>query len=571
MTLREEGPVGLTFDDESIRNPVFANTAMILHPALMTKDQPGPGALEEHFLSVGLRRYLDPSWLMGGDTSTHAIADPLWIGPVDNNNFTLGADATGVDPLIKLSNSNGSWIVSFDSRQIDADPPPVIGPPPQGSPPPPSHPDRYKTLCTVDKGLAGQLAFLHSPLEKGRASLSVFALPSASTGDSAVLAGAGNRPLMMGGIEWQVAKGATNLKLGGSVPPVRLTSASPTTLMNWTRTGKNFDIWHTNNSSPIDVADVVAQRSSTACKFVHLTDQKALIFAPERSRYPNPLHVHRHHAVIATGQAQGIGRPVEIFKQVFRSFGGPLPVLEDSQAVRLVEFETPARPFAWLPAVPSSATLSQYASVSFDLFSLLGDGRPVSAAVAAAAGGDAPTFPPGFNLYIRVLGGDTANKTLTEWTLEATFNMKDGRSQSTTLKITNPTPAKLVRGLLLKVVMDTSTAFSCQAVYDNGETPSAPVAAQQAISVDLGKVLSVKLSSVGTKTNGAPLAELWTDVSILTLPDKSGDDFTFDWFFTGGKEQSPADAVTATALLDLVEAQARIISVSPSIPIVESW
>jgi hypothetical protein len=551
MTLRGEGPVGLTFDDEAVRNPVFANTALILQPALMTKEAAAAGSLEEHFLSVGMRRYLDPSWLIGGTTSSHVIADPLWIGPVTDPTFTLGTDAAKAEPLIRLSSANGSWVVQFDSRQIDAGPQP-------------SPADPYKILCTVDQGLADQLAFLHSPLEKGRASLSVFALPSGSTGDSAVLAGAGNQPLMMGGIEWQVAAGATSLKFGGSTPAIRLTSASPTTLMNWTRTGKNFDIWHTNDSSPIDVSDVVAQRGASNCTFFHLTDRKVLTFAPERSRYPNPLHVHRHHAVIATGHAQGIGRPVEIFKQVFRSFGGPLPALKDSQAVRLVEFETPARPFAWLPAVPSSETLSRHASVSFDLFSLLGDGLTFPP-------GSKPVFPPGFNLHIRILGGDATNKTLTGWTLTVIITKKDGSPvPPANLSITNPKPAQLVRGLLLKVAK--GSPISCQAIYQHGETADAAVTPPTDFATGLEEMLSVTLSSVGMKVTPASVTELWADVSILTLPAKfkDGENFTFDWFFTGGNEQSPADAVTATALLDVVEAQARIISVSPPIPIVES-
>jgi hypothetical protein len=120
ITLREEGPVGLTFDSDSVRNPLFVNTALILHPVLMMGNGAGAGTLEEHFLSVGLRRYLDTTWLVGGTspTTTQAIAEPLWIGPVGDPNFTLGAD-TASNPLITLSDNNGVWIVKFDSRQID--------------------------------------------------------------------------------------------------------------------------------------------------------------------------------------------------------------------------------------------------------------------------------------------------------------------------------------------------------------------------------------------------------------------------------------------------------------------
>jgi hypothetical protein len=71
-------------------------------------------------------------------------------------------------------------------------------------------------------------------------------------------------------------------------------------------------------------------------------------------------------------------------------------------------------------------------------------------------------------------------------------------------------------------------------------------------------------------TNFRFLSPALADVSLLTLPPSSDSDFSFDWFFTGGQIQSPAEAVTTTALLDMVEAHARIISVSPPISIEES-
>jgi hypothetical protein len=415
----------------------------------------------------------------------------------------------------------------------------------------------------VDSNLAAKLAFLHSPLEKGRASLSVFALPSGNVGGSAVLAGAGNQPLMMAGLEWQVAAGAVNLKFGGASPQLKLTSASPTTLMNWTRTGKNFDILHTNDPSlPLKAADAGVLKTANGYRFVRLRDRKVLTLAPERSRYPNPLNVHRHHAVIATGHAPGIGKPVEVYQKAFRFFGGTLSSLgDDAQAVRVIEFETPARPFAWL--TPSS--MEAYKTVSFDLFSALGN---------PLAPGNPPATPPGFSFFIRVLGGDATNKTITEWTVQTTFRKRDGTTlPPTSLTITNPSPTRLVRGLLLSaVVSGKPIAFSCQVVYDDGDSsPAQPVAAQPSISATLPDVLSVSLTGSGIKTSGSPPLELWADVSLLTLPLRPADgDFTYDWFFTGGEVPLPADAVTATALLDMVEAQARIISVSPPIQIVES-
>jgi hypothetical protein len=555
LTLRNEGPIGLTFDSDTVRAPVFANTALVLHPTLMTRNSGAVRSLEEHFLSVGLRRYLDPTWLTGGTAASLAIGDTLWI-ETTSQTFTLGGERAA-DPLLKVSLGNGFWTVSFDSRQIDAPPPLTGSPAPLGAPPLP-HFDPYKTLCIVQQGVTSGLAFLHLPLEKGRASLSVFAIPSGITGDAAVLAGTSNLPLTMASIEWQVDANSRNLAFDdgtGRQPTASLTSASPTTLMNWTRTGKNFDIWHAvdgTSLAPHHVSKVVVRTSGNACSFVDPAN-RTLSFEPETGRYPNPLHVHRHHAIVATGQASGIGRPVEVFKAAARYFGGSFSQIKNAQAVRLVEFETPARPLVWLSSV--TEPLKKFTTAHFDLFSVLGN---------------ATAIPPGFSIFVRPLGGDATNKTLTQLTMTLAMTMKSDHSTlSIDLTITNLKPATLLRGLLLTVTTGSLGKVIGQAIYAGGEAYPVNVAASAQPVPALDGILALDLTRFGIKTSGPhQLEEFWTDVSLLTLPLASNTgDFTFDWFFTGGETQSPAEAVAATALLDMVEAQARIISVSPRIMI----
>lgn len=512
--------------------------------------------MEEHFLSVGLRRYLDPAWLTGGTTASLAVADTLWI-ETTSQTFTLGAESAA-DPLIKGSLTNGFWTVCFDLRQIDAPPPLTGAPPPPGAPPLPSV-DAYKTLCTVQQGVTSGLAFLHLPLEKGRASLSVFAIPSAITGDAAVLAGTSNFPLMMASVEWQVDASSRNLAFNdgtGRQPTASLTSASPTTLMNWTRTGKNFDIWHASDGvalTPHHVSKVVARTSGNDCSFVDPAN-RTLSFEPETGRYPNPLHVHRHHAIVATGQASGIGRPVEIFKAAARYFGGSFAQIKNAQAVRLVEFETPARPLVWLSSF--TEPLKKFTTAHFDVFSVLGN---------------ATSVPPGFSIFVRPLGGDVINKTLTQITMTLALTMKSDHSTvSIDLTITNLKPATLLRGLLLTVTTGSLGKVTGQAIYAGGEIRSVNVVTSAQAAPALDTVLAFDLTMTGIKTTSGPtaLSEFWTDVSWLTLPPGSNSgDFTFDWFFTGGGTESAAEATTAAALLDLVEAQAQIISVSPRIAI----
>jgi hypothetical protein len=552
VTLRNEGPIGLTFDSDTVRAPIFANTALILHPTVMIEGGAAATTLEEHFLSVGLRRYLDPAWLTGGTTSSFAIADSLWIETTDPT-FTLAAD-TAPRPLIKVSVAGASWVVQFDWTQIDS-----IAPPAEGSPPPPPPADPFKTLCTVQQDLLSGLAFLHSPLEKGRASLSVFAIPSGSTGDAEVLAGTGNQALMMASIEWQVAAGAVNLK-AVAASKVSLTSASPTTLMNWTRTGKNFEIWHSNNGTtlvPYNVSNVVARRTgnNSACVFVNLADNQNLSFEPERSRYPNPLYVHRHHAIIATGHAPGIGRPVEVFISAFRAFGGSFVPPGDAQAVRLVEFETPAQPLALLPQILPNSPLNAFSKAHFDLISILNRPSPLQ---------------PGFVLFIRPLGGDVMNKALTKLSLNLNFIGSTSSSYKFDLSIPHQNIQQgIVRGVLLVCSCLTNpSVVTYQVIYAGGtHTDATPVQSPtQLPQPDFSKLQAIELEIAGLTASGVPYDEFWTDISLLMKPTGS-DDFTFDWFFAGNETQSPAEAVTATALLDMVEAQARIIAVSPSIPI----
>jgi hypothetical protein len=559
LTLRNEGPIGLTFDSDTVRAPVFANTALVLHPTLMTRNSATARSLEEHFLSVGLRRYLDPAWLTGGTTASLAITDTLWIENTSQT-FTLGGNRAA-NPLIKVSLANGFLTVCFDSDQIDA-PPALKGAalPPGASPLPPPV-DSYRVLCTIQQGVTSGLGFLHLPLEKGRASLSVFAIPPAITGDAAVLAGTSNFPLMMASLEWQVDPNSTNLTFNGGIgqqPSASLTSASPTTLMNWTRTGKNFDIWHAADGAaltPLHVSKVVVRTSGTDCSFVDAAN-RTLSFEPETGRYPNPLHVHRHHAIVATGQASGIGRPVEVFKAATRYFGGSFAQIKNAQAVRLVEFETPARPLVWLPSVAAANPLKTFTTAHFDVFSVLGN---------------ATSVPPGFSIFVRPLGGDAINKTLAQITTTLALTMKSDHSTvSIDLTITNLKPATLLRGLLLSVTTGSLGKVTGQAVYAGGEIRPLNVVTSAQAAPALDTVLAFDLTLSGIKTASGPIAqsEFWTDVSWLTLPlGSNAGDFTFDWFFTGGGTESAAEATTAAALLDMVEAQARIISVSPRISI----
>jgi hypothetical protein len=69
---------------------------------------------------------------------------------------------------------------------------------------------------------------------------------------------------------------------------------------------------------------------------------------------------------------------------------------------------------------------------------------------------------------------------------------------------------------------------------------------------------------------GAGAGEFWTDVSLLHSPRSlTASPLEFGWLFSAAADGEPAALVAAPGLTEMVEAQARIVSVSPPIPIVE--
>jgi hypothetical protein len=616
LTLRNEGPVGLTFDTDNVRAAVFANTALVLHPMLLTAKGAPPASLEEHFLSVGLRRYLDPTWLVSEGGNRQPI-DDCWLmtsritateashSPPMHERFNLGVKGTaGSRDLIRVIEQDHHWTVWFDAALIDPPTRSDVWASPPGSSPELSPAPNFKELCAMDRRFISGLAFLHLPLEKGRASLSVFALPadtSATLGDMGILAGDANQPLMMGSIEWQVPAGATDVWVehdGTAEPYTGLTSAGPTTLMNWTRTGRNFELWNATKDGELKlykVSDVVARwanENKTACAFYDARDSRGdahtkpqpLSFEPPRSRDSSPLYVHRHHAIIATKNAPGFGRPVEVYAggtsvpAVRRMFGAPFPLPRDTQAVRLIEFETPARPLAWFSSAQIDKALAEFKTARFDLISIW----------ANVSGSYGSPATHGFSVFIRPLGDDATNRALTELTLQVRvlLSRSDGAPDATSVRLrpkppahqpaaqqpppAQPPPHQPVRGIVLTARdlgrhIDVAGKF----FYVGGEVRDAVVTPAGPFRGPNSKMTqpALELTSISMDGLGGAPPEFWTDVSLLMLPT-SGDDtdtFDFDWFFTGGDAESAADAIKEDALRDMVEAQARIIAVSPPI------
>jgi hypothetical protein len=395
---------------------------------------------------------------------------------------------------------------------------------------------------------------LHLPLDEGRASLTLFALPctgmiqSHYSGSDAVAARESNLPLVLASFEWKVPNGVNELKLSRPADSWP-TSASPVTQMNWTRTGTSFDILYTLDlngaEARLNASDLICLESGTALNLVRRGTSDPLHLQSRLER--NPLYVHRHLAVLSTVKKGGIGRSIEIYDTARRVVGRNLPINlkgKTDAAVRIATFETPARPLLYAPphAKPQSA--------KFDLFAVIGDKYD-----------DARPAPKGLSFTYRPLGGDNGESELASLEFMIVFG-----GQSATVSI-NLKKARTLSAVHFSIA-DNKIAWIC--VLPDGSTEPRG---------DITVVLNIDLSNPQNETieviaqnfkdaNGIITKNYWGDISMLTLPAE-GDctSFSWNWMFTG-RNLPAAEAVTVPRLLTVAEAEARIIAVSPPIPVI---
>jgi hypothetical protein len=498
LTLEPEGPIGLTFDTPTSPAPAFANTAFLLRPRLAIDGGPVSRTFEEHFLSVGLRRYLDHRWLPGG-SSKPSLSEPCWVelGEAATMAVTGGSEALTV---LRIDKSNDTWTAKVNSHAVDPMPPPV-----------PSLPIVMMPLALASTGLAKGLAILHLPLEEGRASLTLFALLGGTSntltkGELAnVATGDSNLPHVLASFEWTIPDGSSNLVFGPTFACYP-TSASPTTQMNWTRTGRSFDFVdaydQVSNHYRMNVATLDAMPSPGNTGALNFVERSAdnilhLYFKLE----DNPLYVHRHLVAISTVKAHGIGRAVEIYHTAARILGKNVPIDPAGKyAIRIVSFEVPAR-----PVVMNFDGLREMSSAMFDVDAILGDKYTDSAR------------PRGLNFTFRPLGdssGDVSCKSLT-FTLKYSTASNQAVNQSFTidsnLLIGGEAPLHAVHFSICDNQINWICVFT-----DGSRLDNPPIAIQDAISLSNSHTVTV------TPTIGmTDPREYWADISMLTSTRKS--------------------------------------------------
>lgn len=571
--LSVEGPIGLTFENDAINAPAFANNAQVLNPVSL-QDEKGTMvvrslSVQEHFLSVAMRRYLHPDWVVGPvnrtPTQSLSFSRGCWIElPQAHGELTLdnGKDTVSV---VTLEDVDRALYVSINSRVVDATvkvPKPLF----------------LGQIPGFFKGNGWSTVLFNTPVEDRRASLSVFVIPP---GKSTTRSGSGNSPMLLASIEWTLPEGFEPTDLSISSPAVvRDISASQTTAMHWARTNKNF--------TEVNVAGPKAYEPGTPWNAEHLTavvtsgakvsqlafsatdgskPAQAVWIRPGQSMQAYPSHAQRHLAVMFSETHSGLGRtlekPIGLHMVQSKSQAFKLAALPVSGAgkVRIIEFETPAVIIGYAPI--GSGVIPVHHQFGYFDFNTIG--------VDVQAGSQ---YQRTLSLHFRLIAGGSTREKISEINLllspESSRSTQEGK-----IKFKHSTQSELA---VFGIDMDLDASgqivsYSQWQVDVQGQLQNGPVAAlvKPVPTTDIqGLVMKVDSATFSDNTNH----EFWLEVSMLVSTKRSTNEipqgFTgeldLDWFF--GTDEVLSDAASKEDLLrSMHEAQARIISVSPPINI----
>lgn len=519
-TLKGDGPIGLTFDSDVAPAPAFPNSAWVLAPEALRKGA-GKFDWQEHFVSVTMRRYLDPAWLADPepDPVDFRFAETLWL-EIDG----AATIQCGGRPLLIIEQTDGLWMVKIAHSALM----PQEKREQQHEEAPASDPIK---IVEVDALGIERLALLHQPLEAGRAALSVFALGGDGTD------GTGALPRLVAGCEWRTEP-ASDLALQfafGLPVSARRTSASAPTAMEWSRTGRNAEKLTVRTAKP-------GQRWNEAlCDAGRLsivepetgTTEESVTFALDNvtPAWPcsslagakSPLHVHRVLALLQTDRDSAAGS-TETFGECNLVFGRRArfgKIGGNGKVGRLLEIELPARPLG------SGGPVEEFKTATFDL-------------------GEVET--KGCLLMVRPLEVPQTESVQ----LTAKF-----RQKTAAFDVDKPASEASRAALVLIAFVDGKTkAWKIDGTGEVGALNESMTPPAQTPDSEF-----VTLTAKST-------AEWWADVSMLTLDGadmpKLPYEFEFDlrWLF-GKDDVEIRFALTHSGLRSMVESQARLISVSP--------
>lgn len=588
LVLRGEGPIGLTFDNVDAPAPAFPNSMFVLKPDVLFGSKP---PLEEFFAGVTMRRYIDPAWTgaEGSGRSGLEAENAWWIDfdqrdtKVNKETALLQYQVEGSKDLMPLlafkPGSDEQHIQLFASKlAIDGF----------------SNPERdWVAVATVTLEQFGKLSVLHQQVAPARHTMSIFV----RTGSAKTERGEINTPLLVAGFEWSSPKEKKVKDDGGGTeeearpPSVRLettsasafqTMASGSTFLRWTKTGRDFDFVHVaelgNNewkTDPVHVRELTARLNHDNHEFLtfHRTgssaDNKAVWLCSSTFSNPAPIHVHRHIGLISSRFLKELGTPVEVFCRTSAdadaayqlvTMDGDLRLKDgkifkpQEEVVRIVEFETPAAILcAEGPQVPQT-----YKQAYFDLLST---GFRFEKNIGTA------------QLHFRFVGSPAQIAKFAEIRLNFWRNRSSEPNPFRLPVKFNNLPSKFAIGLRLAFKGSESVrTYDLQIIYSDGTLAGSTgqfAEPDQFPLVAAGNATPGFFVSIDGVKGGS--SEFWSDISVLHSPRvlKAGiSPLEFDWLFSPSGNGEPTARVAASGLASMVEAQARIVAVSPPIPIV---
>lgn len=259
----------------------------------------------------------------------------------------------------------------------------------------------------------------------------------------------------------------------------------------------------------------------------------------------------------STSQLDGPGRPVETFHKA-EVLSGPTIEMEATDlakvlrnpVARIIEFETPA---VILCASKAETIPETYRTGYLDLFSHRPETRGADWQVRLLLRFNTPQplADQGHCLKLTAPaeGGDPAGKLDLAFTLAADLKPAKVRAVEMTLK---PEPGQ-----------GQGASINARFLLEDGTSSIRSVALSVTRDVAAAIGLSVTLSLTGDP-------DVWADMSALwSWRGSKGGAFDFDWLFgpPGDPSANPEREVGPAALAALREAQARIISTSPPIPV----
>lgn len=399
--LAQEGPLGLTHDRDALTGSGFAGTALMLHPEMIAGQPDEEGVphdgIEEHFISVSLRRYLDPCWLIRQpaelgqaaqeDGKLRVDRNAIWLDVctglhIDFEHAPPQGDVEDMGPVAGLPNAIRleNDIVLVHRLAIDPTAPPngmTAGAPDE------------LVLCELPGNAVSALLLV--PQEDGRLTVVVM---SRQDGGQDSRRGSGRGFVCMASVELRIGSG---LQAVARADPEQAISGLPTvasaeTALHWVHTNPDFD-WvsaqteavageasaHVTKRFPVSALQAVARCDKGAKDRRRVlsirADGRLVWIRPAQCTRSTPIHAQRHLVVLLSETSSKPSR-LETPVAAYLMHGNSLEIRDELPGfdqLRLLEIETPAE----IIGHASERMFGRYRKAHFDLVSI-GASDPVA-------------------------------------------------------------------------------------------------------------------------------------------------------------------------------------------------